>query len=393
MNDLLPSYEPQTGQVILQGLPAGAAGEATLVPTAGLDLAFDRADGHLARVVIDVAEAAAVSKAMLVRLFGPDAPAVLRDAAAWARKQPAKVLSPEPVLCAALSRLARLDAARATSPVPGTSPRWAAEAAELAERAGLHDRVRAETAAQQEGAWKEQAEPSRLPALDVAAEVESLKKDQVRMPGLHWVLDPGLVPRGLFRLGLSPHSDLSVRSESGGDRLAVQVPLAPGADRGAVARCVTRLVDPAVRRVLASGCFNRSGTAELALPFPLDELRETWLEVTDGNLRPVLSAPGHRMRRALRWADAALRAERAPKGLAPAASCRDWAALAALAWERCRHDWEAVGDADRAFLAARYLAAIDPRACVLAAPSATAATLAARSPLPEPGYLAEVLGA
>lgn len=389
MNDLLPSYEPKTGQVILQGLPAGAAGEATLVPAAGVDLAFDRADGHLARVVIDVAgQAGNIGAAMLVRLFGPDAPAVLRDAAAWARKQPAKVLSPEPVLCAALSRLARLDAARATSPVLGTSPRWAAEAAELAERAGLHDRVRAETAAQ-----REQAEPLRLPAPDVAAEVESLEKNQVRLPGLHWVLDPGLVPRGLFRPGLSPHSDLSVRSESGGDRLAVQVPLAPGADRGAVARCVTRLVEPAVRRVLASGCFNRSGAAELALPFPLDELCETWLEVADGELRPVLSARGHRMRRALRWADAALRAERAPKGLAPAASCRDWAALAALAWERCRHDWEAAGDADRAFLAARRLAAIDPRACVPAAPSATAAALAARPPLPGPGYLAEVLGA
>jgi hypothetical protein len=406
MNNLLPSYEPQTGQVVLEGLPAGAAGEAMLAPAAGLNLAFDRADGHLARIVVDVAEVAAADQAdtvgaagtarqagalgaaVLARLFGSDAPAVLRVAAGWAAKQPAKVFLPDSALCTALSRLARLDAARATSPVPGTCPRWAAEAAELAERAGLHERARAETAAL-ERAEKGHAGPWQLPTLDVAAEVESLKKDQVHLPGLHWVLDPAFVPKGLFRFGLSPHSDLSVRSESGGDRLAVRVQLLPGADRTAVARCVARLVDPAVRRVLASGCFSRSGAAELALKLPLGELDETWLEVADGTPRPVLSVRGHRIRQALRWGDAALRAERAPRGLAPAASCRDWAALAVLAWERCRWDWEAVGDADRAFLAARRQAAIDPRACGPVAPSATAATLAALSPPPEPGYLAE----
>lgn len=66
---------------------------------------------------------------MLVRLFGQQAPGVVRDAAA----QPGelRVLSPEPGLCAALSGLARLDAAQATSPVPRSSPWWAAEAAEL----------------------------------------------------------------------------------------------------------------------------------------------------------------------------------------------------------------------------------------------------------------------
>ena len=51
---------------------------------------------------------------------------------------------------------------------------------------------------------------------------------------------------------------------------------------------------------------------------------------------PVRSAKGHRIRRALRWADAALRAERAPAGLAPHSAPEDWAALAAVAWEQCR---------------------------------------------------------
>ena len=37
MSDLTPSYEPEAGQVILEGLPAGAGGEARLVPVAGLE--------------------------------------------------------------------------------------------------------------------------------------------------------------------------------------------------------------------------------------------------------------------------------------------------------------------------------------------------------------------
>ena len=55
MNDLTPSFERETGQVILEGLPAGVAGEASLIPAPGLDLAFDRADGRLCRVVVDTA--------------------------------------------------------------------------------------------------------------------------------------------------------------------------------------------------------------------------------------------------------------------------------------------------------------------------------------------------
>ena len=70
----------------------------------------------------------------------------------------------------------------------------------------------------------------------------------------------------------------------------------------------------------------------------------------------------------------------------------DWAALAAAAWERCRRDWEAAGDGDRAYLAARRQAAFDPRACVPPAPSVTAADIAGQAPIDGPAYLAEVLG-
>ena len=405
MSDLTPSYEPEAGQVILEGLPAGAGGEARLVPVAGLDLAFDRADGHLSRAIVDADGADGPGEpaaAMLVRLFGQEAPGVVRDAAS--RPGESRVLSPEPGLCAALSSLARLDAARATSPVPRSSPWWAAEAAELAERAGLQARARAEARQLRQsivrapveplGPWLAR-QPSPVPGLDVAAEVERLEKDQVLLPGLQWVLDPGLFPEGLFQPGLSPHSDLLIRHEGGAGRIVVEAVLAPGAECAALGRCQARLVDPAVRRVLSHASFVGAGSrvrAELPLPFPLDELLQTWMEVVEGEDRPVRSAKGHRIRRALRWADAALRAERGPAGLAPRATGDDWAALAAVAWDRCRRDWESAGDTDRAFLAARRLAAIDPRTCLPEAPSTTAARLASRAPLQGPTYLAELLG-
>ena len=338
MNDLTPSYEPDVGQVILEGRPAGPAGEAGLVPVTGVDLAFDRGDGHLIRVVADAPDQ--TTAALLTRLFGPQAACVLDELVTSAAEPGARVpaLSPEPVPCAALSSLARLDAARDTSPAPRRSPWWAAEAAVLAEQAGLHDRARAET-----GRLRSGIVPHRpcTPELDVAAEVE---KDSVRRPGLNWMLDLALVPAGLFRPGLSPHTDLLVRYEGGAGFVAVEAVLAPGADVADAGRCQARLVDPAVRRVLAQADCQLTESrirAELRLPFPRDELDGAWIEVVEGPHRPVRSAKAHLIRRALRWADAALRAERAPAGLAPQSTAEDWTALSVIAWQRCRHDWAA----------------------------------------------------
>jgi hypothetical protein len=423
MNDLTPSFERETGQVILEGLSAGVAGEALLIPVPGLDLAFDRADGRLCRVVVDTTgtdRSISVGEqvvAMLIQLFGAHAQSVVSDPAG------AHVLSPDPGLAGTLSSLARLDAARATSPVPPGSPWWAAEAAELAERAGLPARASAEahhalgkllgqldgidTTVLPEPAVRaalavaaittadEPAAAARLreaiggrsglpPAtsspileFDVAAEVESLEKDRVRLAGLQWMLDPDLVPEGLFRPGLSPYSDLSVRNEGAQGQVVVEALVEPGADCGALSRCLARLVDPDVRRVLAQAAFTKTELdhvrAEMQLPFPLDELPESWIEVVQNKLWPVRSAKGHRIRRALRWADAALRAERAPAGLAPHSAHEDWIALAATAWDRCRRDWEAGGDAERASQAARRQAAPQP-------------------PVDGPVYLAEALG-
>ncbi len=425
MNDLTPSFERETGQVILEGFSAGVAGEAPLIPVPGLDLAFDRADGRLCRAVVDTAGTdGSISvgeqvAAMLIQLFGANALSVVSDPVG------AHVLSPDPGLAGTLSNLARLDAARATSPVPLGSPWWAAEAAELAERAGLPARASAEahralanllgqldsidTAVLPEQAARaalavaaltaadEPAAATRLreaiggrsglppaappPTLefDVAAEVASLEKDRVRLVGLQWMFDPDLVPEGLFRPGLSSYSDLSVRHESAQGQVVVEAVLAPGADCGALSHCLARLVDPDVRRILAQAAFTKTAPervrAELQLPFPLDELPETWIEVVQDKLWPVRSTKGHRIRRALRWADAALRAERTPAGLAPHSAHQDWTALAATAWDRCRRDWEAVGDVDRADQAARRQAAVDPQ-----------------PPVDGPTYLAEVLG-
>jgi hypothetical protein len=403
------------------------AGEASLIPVPGVDLAFDRADGRLCRVVVDTAGTGgsiAVGEqvaAMLIRLFGAEAPSVVSDIATESGR--GRALSPDPGLSGTLSNLARLDAARATSPVRLGSPWWAAEAAELAQRAGLPVRASAEahhalaelsgqldsidtsvlpgqavraalavaaiTAADEPAAatrlreaiggrsGPRPAAPSSILEFDVAAEVESLEKDGVRLVGLQWMLDPDLVPEGLFRTGLSPYSDLSVRHEGAEGKVVVEAVLAPDADCGALSRCLARLVDPEVRRVLAQAAFTKTAPdrvrAELQLPFPLDELPESWIEVVQDRLWPVRSAQGHRIRRALRWADAALRAERAPVGLAPHSAHEGWAALAATAWERCRRDWDAAGDDDRAGQAARRQAVPQP-------------------PAGGPAYLAEVLG-
>jgi len=423
MTDLTPSIERETGQVILDGLSAGVAGEAPLIPVPGLDLAFDRADGRLVRVAVDLVDTAGMdgpivdgtqAAAMLSKLFGAHAPTIINNPAG------APALLPDPELTGMLSSLARLDAARATSPVPPGSPWWAAEAAELAERAGLPARARTEahcalakllgqldsknktielpraaaraalavaalTAADEPAAAARLRQaigglpkvPPPLSEFDVAAEAESLEKDRVRLGGLQWMLDPGLVPGGVFRPGLSPCSDLRVTHEGATGQVVVEAVLAPGTDCGQLGRCLARLVDPDVRRVLAQAAFTKTAPdrvrAELQLPFPLDELPEPWIEIVQDKLWPVRSVKGHRIRRALRWADAALRAERAPVGLAPHSAHEAWAALATTAWERCRRDWEAAGDDDRAGQAARRQTVPQPLA-------------------DGPAYLAEVLG-
>jgi hypothetical protein len=441
-----PTYDGDTAQVVLNGLPTGVAGGAGLIPVPGLELVFDRADGRLATAVVDTEEPGSpmvlreAVAATLTGLFGPEAPDAVRAAAT--RRGIQRALSPDARLSAIWSRLARLDAARSTSPVPPTSPLWAAEAAQLAEQGSLHSRARAEARraatglaeilsrsplpavlsaaalavadlaepdepyavkrlrssagkvpARPLGQWL--AEQARAPERFGALKRQGLGPDQGHIPGLQWSLDPGLVPEGVILPGLSPLSDLSVYSGDAQDRVVVEAVLAPGADRHALSRCRARLVDPAARRVLALASFLGEGfrvRADLLLPFPMDELKGAWVEVVGDEHRPVQSEQLRWARRALRWADAALRAEHQPRGLAPQLLGQDWAALAVTAWERCRCDWADTGDANRAYLAVKRLAILDPSTRAPQAPSPWAAKLDDRPPLQEPAFLAETVG-
>jgi hypothetical protein len=395
MNDLTPGFELKAGQVICTGLTAGAAGEAFLTPFPGLDLAFDRADGRLCRAVVQtVASDGSVAvneqvAAILTKLFGPAAPAVVLGATTSPGRAP-RMLSPQPGLTDTLSSLARLSAIRSTSPVSPGSPSWGDEATELAARAGLPALAGPMAAAPSGGS-------PPAPVQHVAAEAENLRRH--RGPsGLQWLLDPGAVPEGVFQLGLSPRSDLAVWREGRPGRIVIEASLAPGAVHGALGGCQARLVDPGIRRILAQAAFTVSGNcarAELRLPFLPRELPECWAEVVRDRRDPVRSTAGHRIRRALRWADAALRAERAPAGLDPAASADDWSALAEEAWNQCSLDWAAGGDTDRAYLAA--LAAGRRRTAgeampAVGEPSPTADKIARQVPRPGPACLAEVRG-
>jgi hypothetical protein len=336
-------------------------------------------------------------------------------------------IRPEAGTLAALSRLARLDAARLTSPEAG-SPLWSVEAAQLAARAGLSARMTAEayraavaleqaddvppevlaaaataiadlvaaadpdlagrlreaiTLAQSTGsagASRKRARPLSLP--DSATETGQRGGD---LDQLHWGLDPRLIPAGIFLHTLWPDAELTVRPER--SRLIVEARLAPGADPQALARCRARLVDPANRSDLATASFRDLGDsrvrAEIRKRRPS---QEAWVEIVDDASRPVHSAKLRHMRRAMRWADAALSAGRQTFGLADA----EWTRLTAVAWGRCAEEWAAAGDRDRAYLAAAREVAMYPGLEVRAeAPSVWAKELVSRAPVKEEAFLAE----
>ena len=325
-----------------------------------------------------------------------------------------------------MSRLARLDAARLTSSMP-ESPLWSVEAAQLAARAGLSARMTAEArraaselssaadlsryalaaaagavaelvagaepdlASELRGAVAGAGEPppgyrkhAKPPELPDAAPDDGLSSD---VEQLHWWLDPRLIPAGLFQHTLWPDAELTVRPVR--SRLDVEARLAPGADRRAVAACRARLVDPVDRSVLGVASFHDLGDsrvrAEIRRRRPA---REAWVEIVHDAGRPVLSSKLHHIRRAMRWADAALGARRQRFGLADAG----WTRLAAEAWGRSAEEWMAAGDHDRAYLAAAHQAAAHPGLNTRTeAPSGWAKELARRTPLVEEPFLAETV--
>jgi hypothetical protein len=407
------TYDRDAGQVTLEGLPCGPAGQADLSLAEGIELFFDGADGRLCKVLVEAGEPAL---AAVATLFGSRGRAAV-ERAPGSDGDPLTVTA-GPHILAAMSRLARLDAARFTSPV-ANSPLWAVEAAQLAGQAGLATRANAEIRRAVHDL--ERADDASLVTLAAAAnaiaglvqEVEPGLADRLRqhaagprpdrsatahrltMPDLAAVdarragadggppgwLDPFLIRAGTFEHALWPDAELTIRTQA--DGITVEARVLPGADLDS---CRARLVDPESRTVIAAAPFRSAGDlqvkAEIRGKVPASG---AWVEIVDDEARPVSSGQGRHIRRAMRWAQTALTATRQVCGLADA----DWVRLAAAAWGRCAEDWSMARDPDRAYLAAVRRAAICPGAAIPEEPSAWAKEVAGRPVLAEQPFLAE----
>jgi hypothetical protein len=430
-------FETAAGLVVQDCAPVGPAGGAWLHPEPDVELIFDRVSGELCYLAISggtpggswsLSEQAA---AFLDRLCGRLAADLVSQVASGHRSVPG--LLADAGLSRALSALARLRAARATSPVPA-SPWWDAQEAQLARAAGLPELASAAARAAvralaglKPGQLSERQVSAALIAADIAAtampaaaaSVRRLAKAAIHRrasecpnagpdhadrgvragpdlagdglsPGpddagawsaeqgsssdlegtsLGQVLDLTRTPPGLFLPALSPDNDLLVQQEAGSDgRITVAVRLAPGADRRSLRPCRARLVVAAqatsAGQVLADSSLTGSdphAVAELRPPPRAGELTGGWIEIVRDELVPVHTEKHYRIKSALRWADAALRAGQRPRGLAPRFTAADWLALAATAWQHCRDDWQAAGDSGQAASAAGELAAVVAR--------------------------------
>jgi hypothetical protein len=383
------TYDQDAGQVVLEGLPCGPAGEAALSLAEGIEVFFDCADGRLSKVFIEASEPGnppAIGEpalAAVASLFGARARAAVQRAPC-SDGDPLTITA-EPQIVAAMSRLARLDAVRFTSPV-ADSPLWAVEAAQLARQAGLATRVHAE--ARWDGAAPAYRRRSRSLAMpDVAAADARRGGKSGKSGGPPGWLDPRLIPPGIFRHAVWPDDELTIRTEK--DGILVEARLVPGADRRVVAQCHARLVDPGNRAVIGTAPFVSLGNrwVQAGIRERVPPGGNAWVEVVDDVTRPVSSSQLHRIRRAMRWAQTALSGVRQVCGLADA----EWVRLAADAWGRCAEDWSAARDQDRAYLAAVRRAAICPGAATPEEPSAWAKEVAGRPLLIEEPFLAERL--
>jgi hypothetical protein len=380
------AIDSDAARITLRGPATGAGGGAYLTPLPGVELAFDRVGGWLSGMTVAVSEASGAAAAEAVTwvasVFGTATALVVRDAPRGGIRWLTVPARPQPLN--ALSRLARLDAARMTSPVP-SSPLWHGEAADLARLAGLRLPGRPlQAASSPDGPGPPlPADLMRLLTVDGPWPWAGFPPGAVPGAGRQpeGSLDLGLVPRGIFLPGLWPGADLTVRvHQDGAPLITVEAAGAPGVTSADLAGCQARLVDAVRRRVLATAPLRvcapspasagrRAGTsprlrAELPAPSGLRALVRSgaaWVEVVGDERQPADGIGLRRVRRALRWADAALRAESRPHGLAAELTDEQWNRLATLAWDRCRADWEAAGDPVRAALAAaRYGAAGAP---------------------------------
>jgi hypothetical protein len=425
------AFDDDAGQMVLEDLPAGPAGEAGLIPAPGIELLFDRADGRLSRMFVDAGQddLTALNEAALAfttALLGMEAGAAIAQAHPGSAMT--VTLRPDEGTVADLSRLARLDAARVTSPLAQSSW-WSVEAAQLAARAGLKERAAAEIRQAVRAMTDETPTLAGLPAAAVLATAELVEttqpelgrrlRDRAALPrpdhppaaysdrgwgalppfameglepdsdnagGLQWSLDAQMIPPHVFGFGLWPDCDLTVNvGESG---ILVEAELAPGADRAVLAGCRARLVDPSSRAVVGAAPFRDAGGSRVRADIHHQAPSGAWVEVAGEASHPVISGQLRHIRQAMRWADAALVAGRRPPGPGDA----QWPRLAGLAWKRCAEYWYAAQDPDRAYLAAARAATTRPDVAIPAPRSAWAKELAGRPSLEEAPFLAEIAG-
>jgi hypothetical protein len=362
-NEFTVSVDREAAQIILRGAPTGPAGGASLTPVPGVELAFDRVGGWLSEAIVSIGqpggpmEPAGAAAAYSDSLFGHGTAALAQ--AATDRRHAQLTIQAPPHVIGALSRLARLHAARRTSPEPA-SPLWAAEAAELSRQAGLPGQLCSAERGRLRGEGVHRDWPVTVTSRDEPhLGVPSWQRHDRRLDPMGGWLDLGLVPVGVFRPGLWPGTDLSIRAVRVGGptahatRIMVEAAILTGAPLDILVACRARLVDPQTRCVLSVAPFvpTQAGQARADLCMN-DGWAGVHAEVVSDIRRPVYGVRLRRIRQALRWADAALRAESRPKGLAPELSGEQWIRLAELAWDRCHAEWSAVGDTVRANLAA-----------------------------------------
>ena len=222
----------------------------------------------------------------------------------------------------------------------------------LAEQAGLHSRTLAEAGRASCALRGGRPHRFRQSGMDVAAEVADLEKS-VRCPACTGSSILALSPPEVFRPGLTPHSDLLVRRDAGSDVRDGAGNAGTRRGHPAAGRWHVRLVDPSrpCGRVLAEAEFKVAGS-RLRGGAPRSRRtssEEAWIEVVDdpgaaGSQRQGAPDPAGA---ALGGCRAACRAcaRRASRRSRPRRTGRR---SAAVAWERCRRDWEAAGDYGRA---------------------------------------------
>ena len=170
---------------------------------------------------------------------------------------------------------------------------------------------------------------------------------------LRRILVPPLLPRGSSALACRP-TPTCPRTTAPTRRVMVQAPLAPGADHEAVTRCHTRLVDPAVRRVLAQAPFTKAEvrgaqvTASSTSPSRWKRARMAGSRWCQGPPQPGPPSESAAWCGPRRCAGPMPRCgPSAPRPASPRSppvqrlAGQPWPQLA---WERCRRDWAAAGE-------------------------------------------------